>query len=89
MVFLSPLMIPSTTISFLVFWVLSARLLLMLNLIPVGRLIIAADQATTVVSSPSLITLRYGVRAMRRYTVVGEKGVEDWAQHTPQWYPSV
>ncbi len=55
----------------------------MLNLIPVGRLIIAADQA-----------YRRGVicklvRAMNRYAVVGEQGVEDWAQHTALWYPSV
>ncbi len=58
----------------------------MLNLIPVGRLIITADQAY---HRGVIWKLDYGFRAMHRYAVVGEKVVEDWAQHTALWYPSV
>lgn len=33
--------------------------------------------------------LDYEVRAMYRYAVKGEEGVEDWAYYTALWYTSV
>lgn len=48
----------------------------LLNLHPVGRFIVIADQAN---HRGVVCKLDYGIRAMYRYAVMGEEGAEDWA----------
>uniref|UniRef100_A0A3Q3F8Y3 Endosomal/lysosomal proton channel TMEM175 n=1 Tax=Labrus bergylta TaxID=56723 RepID=A0A3Q3F8Y3_9LABR len=58
----------------------------MLYLLPVGRVIVVADEAN---HRCIVCKLDDGVGSMYRSAVVGEEGVEEWAQHTALWYACV
>lgn len=58
----------------------------MLYFLPVGCLIVVADEAN---HRCIIHKLDDGVRSMYRSAVVGEEGVEEWAKHTALWYACV
>ncbi|XP_030634822.1 microfibril-associated glycoprotein 4-like [Chanos chanos] len=57
-----------------------------LDLVPVGHLIVPSDQAY---HHDAFCKLDYGVRTMYRNTVMGEEGVQKKAQHTALWHTGV
>lgn len=58
----------------------------LLYLLPVGCLIVVADDA----NHHCVVRKRDdGVGSMYRSAVMGEQGVEEWAQHTALWYTCV
>ena len=55
-------------------------------LLPVGRLIVVADEANLLLCC---LQLDDGIRTMYRCAVVGEEGVEERTRHTALWYAGV